>query len=150
MDQLMEVIFSPVGESGKLFSKCGKCRRYMHLIALRQPRLFCKTCDDTYSLPGNGTIKLFKELKCPLDNFELVIYSQGSKSKGYSVCPYCYNHPPYEKYEFGMSCNLCLKEDCAFSLKANFIANCDLCQEGKLVLDSTSSPHWKVKSPFLC
>lgn len=27
--------FSPVSSSGKPFSKCGKCRRYMHLIHLK-------------------------------------------------------------------------------------------------------------------
>jgi DNA topoisomerase III len=35
MDQLFEATFSPVASSGKPFSKCGKCRRYMHYINLR-------------------------------------------------------------------------------------------------------------------
>ena len=35
MDQLFEVTFSPLDSSGKPFSKCGKCRRYMHYIPLR-------------------------------------------------------------------------------------------------------------------
>lgn len=29
MDQLFEATFSPVSSSGKPFSKCGVCRRYM-------------------------------------------------------------------------------------------------------------------------
>lgn len=69
--------------------------RYIHLTP---QRLYCPTCEDTYSLPSNGTIKLYKELKCPLDKFELVYFSLGNSAtaqgKGYPLCPYCYNHPP--------------------------------------------------------
>jgi DNA topoisomerase-3 len=58
----------------------------------------CQNCEETYSLPQNGTIKLYKELKCPLDNFELVLFSLGNtataQGKSYPLCPYCYNHPP--------------------------------------------------------
>ena len=32
MDQLFEASFSPVSSSGKPFSKCGKCRRYMYVL----------------------------------------------------------------------------------------------------------------------
>ncbi len=35
MDELFEATYSPLSSSGRPFSKCGKCRRYMHLIALR-------------------------------------------------------------------------------------------------------------------
>jgi hypothetical protein len=38
--------------------------RYMKYIALKPNRLHCKTCDETYSLPLNGNIKLYKELRC--------------------------------------------------------------------------------------
>ena len=78
--------------------KCGKCSRYMRYIPLKPQRLYCATCEETYQLPQNGTIKLYKELKCPLDNFELVLFSLGNadkaQGKSYPLCPYCYNHPP--------------------------------------------------------
>lgn len=32
MDSLFEVSFSPLAESGKAHSRCGKCRRYMKYI----------------------------------------------------------------------------------------------------------------------
>ena len=54
--------------------------------------------DTQYSLPQNGTIKLYKELRCPLDQFELLLFSLGNsekaQGKSYPLCPYCYNHPP--------------------------------------------------------
>ena len=64
-------------------------------------RLHCSHCDETYTLPQNGTIKLYKELRCPLDDFELVLWSSGSRGKSYPLCPYCYNHPPFRDMKKG-------------------------------------------------
>ncbi|KAK9732423.1 Toprim domain [Popillia japonica] len=74
MDQLFEASFSPLSASGKAFSRCGKCRRYMKHIMAKPARLHCSQCDETLNLPQNGNIKLFKELKCPLDDFELLCW----------------------------------------------------------------------------
>jgi DNA topoisomerase-3 len=35
-------------------------------------------------------------LTCPLDGFELVIFSFGPGQKSYPVCPFCYNFPNLE------------------------------------------------------
>ncbi|CAG8638027.1 972_t:CDS:10, partial [Paraglomus brasilianum] len=94
MDELFEATFSVIAETGKIMSRCGKCRR--------PERLHCKTCDETYSLPQNGSIKPYKELKCPLDDFELVLFSIGSDGMGYPMCPYCYNYPPFENISKGI------------------------------------------------
>ena len=40
--------------------RCGKCRRFMKYIAARPQRLYCMHCDETFSLPQGGSIKLFK------------------------------------------------------------------------------------------
>ena len=61
--------------------RCGKCRRYMKLVSAKPSRLHCSSCDETYSLPQNGSIKLYKEIKCPLDDFELVLWTTGAKGK---------------------------------------------------------------------
>nr|BAA20009.1 topoisomerase-III [Homo sapiens] len=95
MDELMEVSFSPLAATGKPLSRCGKCHRFMKYIQAKPSRLHCSHCDETYTLPQNGTIKLYKELRCPLDDFELVLWSSGSRGKSYPLCPYCYNHPPF-------------------------------------------------------
>lgn len=57
MDTLFESSFSPIADSGKAFSRCGKCRRYMKHIQTKPPRLHCSQCDETYSLPINGTVR---------------------------------------------------------------------------------------------
>ena len=61
--------------------RCGKCRRYMKFVQAKPSRLYCSICDDTYNLPQNGNIKLYKEIKCPLDDFELVLWTTGAKGK---------------------------------------------------------------------
>ena len=70
----------------------------MRYIPLKPQRLYCQNCEETYSLPQNGTIKLYMEIRCPLDNFELVLFSLGNtltaQGKSYPLCPCCYNNPP--------------------------------------------------------
>uniref|UniRef100_A0A9L0RYI9 DNA topoisomerase n=1 Tax=Equus caballus TaxID=9796 RepID=A0A9L0RYI9_HORSE len=104
MDELMEVSFSPLAATGKPLSRCGKCHRFMKYIQAKPSRLHCSHCDETYTLPQNGTIKLYKELRCPLDDFELVLWSSGSRGKSYPLCPYCSNHPPFRDMKKGERC----------------------------------------------
>lgn len=96
MDGLFEVSFSSLADSGKVLSRCGKCRRYMKYIQTKPARLHCRNCDDTYSLPVGGNVHVYRELKCPLDDFELLAYSSGAKGKSYPLCPYCFNNPPFK------------------------------------------------------
>ena len=54
-------------------------------------------CDVSYSLPQGGTIKKYMGKTCPLDNFELVLFSTGGANGiGYPLCPYCYSNPPFQ------------------------------------------------------
>lgn len=144
MDQLFEVSFSPLSATGKAHSRCGKCRRYMKYIQAKPQRLHCSQCDETYSLPQNGTVKLFRELKCPLDEFELLCWTMGNKGKSFVFCPYCYNHPPFKDMKKGTGCNSCTHPTCPYSLNSNGICNCSNCDFGVLVLDPSSGPKWKI------
>lgn len=38
----------------------------------------------------------YMDLRCPLDDFELVLFSTGAKGRAYPVCPYCFSNPPFE------------------------------------------------------
>ncbi|CAO3611622.1 unnamed protein product [Cunninghamella echinulata] len=150
MDELFEATFSPLAATGRPLSKCGKCRRYMKFISLKPNRLHCSTCDETYALPLNGTIKLYRELTCPLDDFELVLYTTGSKGTGYPLCPFCFNHPPFEEIKKNMGCNHCLNSGCAHSMLKNKVCPCPESEnqenscKGSLILDATSAPRWKL------
>ena len=59
MDSLFEASFSPLAKTGKYLSKCGRCSHYMRYIESQPKRLYCQTCEETYSLPQGGTIKLY-------------------------------------------------------------------------------------------
>jgi DNA topoisomerase-3 len=60
MDALFEASFSPLASSGKVLSKCGRCGRFMRLIASRPSRLYCNTCEEVFAMPQGGSIKLYK------------------------------------------------------------------------------------------
>jgi len=45
MDALFQVSFSPLAESGKAHSRCGKCRRYMKYIQVGQ-----SACQSPFNL----------------------------------------------------------------------------------------------------
>ncbi|KAJ7957287.1 DNA topoisomerase [Quillaja saponaria] len=161
MDALFEAQFSSLTDSGRSLSKCGKCLRYMKYISSQPPRLYCGTCEEVYYLPQKGTIKLYKELTCPLDNFELLLFSiPGPEGRSYPLCPYCYSNPPFEGIETliradkmggsgklgkgaGMPCFLCPHPTCPHSLVAQGVCACPECS-GTLVLDPVSAPKWRL------
>ena len=62
-------------------SRCGKCRRYLKLIIAKPTRLHCATCDETLSVPQNCNVRLYKELRCPLDDYELLYCTTGTGGK---------------------------------------------------------------------
>ncbi|XP_063979754.1 DNA topoisomerase 3-beta-1 [Diachasmimorpha longicaudata] len=145
MDQLFEVSFSPLSASGKAHSRCGKCRRYMKYIQTKPSRLHCAHCNETYNLPQNGNIRIYKELKCPLDDFELLSWSTGTRGKSYTFCPYCYNNPPFRDMKKGSTgCNSCTHPSCPHGLNSNGLSSCPECEAGILVLDPSAAPKWKL------
>ena len=102
------------------------------------------TCDDTYAVPQNGTIREFQENKCPLDDFQLLVWSGGVKGKSFTFCPYCYNHPPFMEMGKGSGCNLCSHPTCHYSKNNLGVSLCMECNNGILVLDPSSNPKWKL------
>jgi len=142
VDSLFEVHFNQVNKCGSVLSRCGHCSRYLYLVNRTPVRAFCNTCDHVYKMPQHGTIKPYKTLKCPLDNFELVMVSN-KMGKSYPLCPLCYDDPPfghasaagkywelqhpiYKKYRPAVM--LCIAEHCP----------------GTLCLDVDSAPKWQM------
>lgn len=155
MDALFEASFSPLSSSGRPISKCGKCRRYMKYIGARPQRLYCPTCEDVYALPQGGSIKQYKGLACPLDGFELLLFSlAGQDGKSYPLCPLCFSYPPFEgavkvggegaSVKPGMPCTTCLHPTCKHAPSRQGVMQCPECQMGMLVLDPVSGPKWRL------
>lgn len=149
MDILFEATFSSLCSSGKAMSRCGKCRRYMKYIQTKPARLHCSQCDETYTMPQKGIVRVYRELKCPLDDFELLAWSNGAKGKSYPLCPYCYNYPPFRDMPKNSGCNSCPHPTCAHSLSSLGVSSCIECDRGVLVLDCTMSPKsWRLVCNF--
>ncbi|XP_026275086.1 DNA topoisomerase 3-beta-1 [Frankliniella occidentalis] len=144
MDNLFEVSFSPIAATGKAHSRCGKCRRYMKYIQTKPSRLHCAHCDETLNLPQNGNIRIYKELRCPLDDFELLSWSAGSKGRSYPFCPYCFNNAPFRDMKKGNGCNQCTHPSCPQGMYSLGVSSCVECESGIMVLDPSSAPKWKL------
>jgi DNA topoisomerase-3 len=146
LDALFESSFTSLAMTGKPTSRCGKCRKFMNLIDKKPVRLYCRHCDEAYSLPSGGTVRLYKELTCPLDGFELVLISHpGSGGKSYPVCPMCYNDPPFPTVDGKMNCHECPHATCKHSMASLGVCSCS--QEGckgTLCLDPESKPKWRL------
>jgi len=146
LDSLFESSFTSLAMTGKPTSRCGKCKKFMNLIDKKPVRLYCRHCDEAYQLPSGGTVRLYKELTCPLDGFELVLISHpGSGGKAYPVCPLCYNDPPFKAAGDKMNCHECPHATCRHSLAT--LGVCPCTQEGctgTLCLDPESKPKWRL------
>ncbi|VDP32946.1 unnamed protein product [Schistosoma curassoni] len=143
MDQLFEVSFTTLASSGKPLSRCGKCHRYLKFIDSRPQRLHCSICNETYTLPQNGTIRPYKTEKCPLDKFELLCYTQGGKGRNMVFCPYCFSHPPFESMPKLSGCNRCPHPTCPQSMESLGVDACPDCPYGILVLDDSNAPKYR-------
>uniref|UniRef100_A0A7E4VYT0 DNA topoisomerase n=1 Tax=Panagrellus redivivus TaxID=6233 RepID=A0A7E4VYT0_PANRE len=151
IDVLFEDSFTPLADSGKPFSRCGKCKRYMKLVASRPQRLYCPTCQETLSLPTgrDGNIRIHGEKTCPLDGFDLLYWaaSGGKLADSWSFCPYCYNNAPFEDMKSGVGCNRCTHPTCKHGMMTQSICQClNACNNGAgvLVLDPQSGPKWRL------
>eukprot|EP00933_Yihiella_yeosuensis_P022632 TRINITY_DN1779_c0_g1_i1.p1 TRINITY_DN1779_c0_g1~~TRINITY_DN1779_c0_g1_i1.p1 ORF type:complete len:858 (+),score=171.26 TRINITY_DN1779_c0_g1_i1:68-2641(+) len=142
VDQLFESIFKTLEAAGRPLSRCGVCTRYLSVVDRKPVRMFCKQCDRIFKMPQNGQMKLYKELKCPLDNFELVLVAN-KLGKSYPICPCCYDDPPFgEKEEQGKHWNL---DHPIYKKYRPAVMSCiaDNCP-GTLCLDVDSAPKWQI------
>ena len=143
MDSLFESSFTSLASTGRPLSRCGRCKKYMNLIDKKPVRLYCRHCDEAHALPWGGAVRLYKELTCPLDGFELVLISHpGTAGKSYPLCPLCYNDPPFGGAK--KNCHECPHATCKHSLAALGVCACTQPNcPGTLCLDPESRPMWK-------
>jgi len=153
MNTMFSVHFSSIADSkGISSSRCVKCLAYMKLLPLKPPRLHCPRCDDTYRLPERGQVKEYMGKRCPICDFEIMKVQFGDDVKlAYTFCPNCYNNPPdmlaIENADVaakGMACTTCLHTTCVYGYNRNYVAPCDNCATGTMLLDFTSKPKWRL------
>ena len=76
-------------------SRCGKCKRFMILYQGAESELVCSTCNAKYKMPMFGNFKVYKEIKCPVDEFELLSWHEMTGKRSFIFCPHCYNNSPF-------------------------------------------------------
>eukprot|EP00928_Gymnodinium_smaydae_P066381 TRINITY_DN493_c0_g1_i1.p1 TRINITY_DN493_c0_g1~~TRINITY_DN493_c0_g1_i1.p1 ORF type:complete len:870 (-),score=213.50 TRINITY_DN493_c0_g1_i1:206-2782(-) len=143
MDQLFQSTFQTLESAGRPISRCGDCNKYLSVVDRKPVRMFCKNCDRIYKMPQNGQIKLYKELRCPLDQFELVFVAN-KVGKSYPLCPKCYDDPPFgAKNAVGKHWEL---EHPVYQKYRPAVMSCiaDECRGGTLCLDVDSAPKWQM------
>ncbi|KAJ1613069.1 putative DNA topoisomerase III beta-1 [Cryptosporidium canis] len=144
-ESLFQLGFTNISASCGRISRCGQCKRYMTYITNILPqRIYCSFCEIYLDIPQRGTIKIYKELKCPIDDYELLLFTD-QRGKKHIFCPRCYNDPPFMDANDNMHCNLCPHQTCSFSLKSTFLMACpnQECRNGIVTLDISSQPDWR-------
>ncbi|CUV06663.1 unnamed protein product [Cryptosporidium hominis] len=144
-ESLFRLGFTNITASCSRISRCGQCKRYLTYISNILPqRLYCSFCEIYLDIPQRGTIKIYKELKCPIDDFELLLFID-QKGKKSIFCPRCYNDPPFLDAKENMLCKFCPHQTCNFSLKSTFFMACPSqgCRDGIITMDSSSTSDWR-------
>lgn len=116
------------------FSTCGQCSQPM-LFVSKFNKMKCDNCNLQLTLPMNGDVVIAGEHFCPLDNFQLLLFTSHNKVTSYTICPMCSNHAQYDQVPGKITCNLCPQADCVYSAVNNQIKECDSCKKGALVID---------------
>lgn len=89
----------------------------------------------------------YEEQYCPVDGFQLITYSTGSGMTGrsFSLCPNCYNNPPFPDMEDNCGCNKCTHTSCPHSMVNRGIIPCQDCGEGMVCMDPVSqTKKWRA------
>eukprot|EP01046_Picozoa_sp_COSAG06_P026635 COSAG06_NODE_2303_length_7118_cov_4.980339_6_plen_349_part_00 len=95
MEELFEASMGQgaAGPTQRALVKCGKTGLYLQLQPkARPPRLYNRRTEEVYRMPLGGSLKAYTGKTCPLDGFELCLYTTGGRT--YPLCPNCYNYPP--------------------------------------------------------
>jgi DNA topoisomerase-3 len=98
MDVLFGSSFSKLDDVGKAFTRCGLTRRYLQYIEGPPTRLYNRFTETVYPMPGGGILKQWSGKICAIAGcgFELCLYSVGSPTRTFPLCPHCYNNPRKE------------------------------------------------------
>ncbi|KXZ51648.1 hypothetical protein GPECTOR_11g102 [Gonium pectorale] len=115
--------------------------------------LYCNTCEEVLALPQGGTIKLYKSLVCPLDGYELLLFSlSGHDGKTFPLCPFCLRgrsrcacgHRPDSRPSGGARGRGGRGGQQGRHALLHLAPPQPRCQGGTVVLDPVSAPKWRL------
>lgn len=157
LDTLFQTVFTSMHSSGKNFSLCGRCNRYMKLIEEKQNRLFCVNCNDTFRLPS-GKFHIMNGNRCESDSFELVTWVS-TWGRPLVICPKCYSDSSSDtlfsdpQWYPGLGCtqvSTCRSSSCPWrEWHQSSIGLCALCVQQAEKTEPKNSPGVVFLSPRL-
>ncbi|KPA81303.1 putative DNA topoisomerase III [Leptomonas pyrrhocoris] len=141
-------------------SGCGSCDRRMDLVECHGERevwaVRCDGCSKSYRVP-NGRLNTLEPVtpphRCPLCGFAVLRVTNRDKQTSYTVCPYCFTHPPTAGSTSGVvpdmeataefRCFQCMA-DCplAKGLESIGITPCIACRQNELRLRASSNGYF--------
>ena len=94
-------------------SACGVCHNGMDLKVsavdhsssgnkLPSRFLFCNTCQTVLTVPKSGEFIQLEDL-CPICDYQILMVRNTETGKEHTICPYCFDNPPLEYSEGGIS-----------------------------------------------
>ena len=141
------------GESGrfpgKTFCRAPRSGHYLHLVADPTPHLVDLRSQQTWALPVGGRVKPFYERRCPLCEFELLLYTPNGRGppRSYPLCPGCYQKEARAEESPGR-CSACPHPESHPTVTELLCCACPETadQGGMLLLDPTGGPNWRLVS----
>lgn len=141
--------------SAKLLCRPAGSGHFLRLLSAPSPRLHDPRTEEVWPLPLGGAFKPYHERRCPLCDFELLLYvvssRGGAASRTYPLCPYCYSRPPLEGGHDATAAGRCSR--CPHPEHHPIVDELALCacpetagEGGKLLLDPSGGPNWRLIS----
>jgi DNA topoisomerase-3 len=114
------------------FSRCGQCGGMCDLKKTAsgnqqwsQRLLHCDSCRKSYVLPPKHSLQPHAHT-CPICQFQVLQVNNEEKNTTWTLCPYCFNHPPQQEIEdtgqsfgSGFKCFQCTRADCVLANKSD-------------------------------
>ena len=141
------------GTPPRLLCRPAHSGHYLRLLTSPTPRLHDPRTEELWALPLGGTFKAFNERRCPLCDFELLLYTPSGRGKprAYPLCPHCYNEPPLPGGHDAATPGRCSRSP--HPEGHPIVSELSVCacpetadQGGRLLLDPTGGPNWQLIS----
>uniref|UniRef100_A0A9J2Q5Q7 DNA topoisomerase n=1 Tax=Ascaris lumbricoides TaxID=6252 RepID=A0A9J2Q5Q7_ASCLU len=145
VDSLFEDSFTTLADTGKPFSRCGKCRRFMKLIATKPQRLHCPSCQGILMATAkklNAGLPLRKRAN---DRF-VMLPRTGKLQNGERICGNLLIFQETYSLPSGKDGTLSYLSICSMFRTQGLVKCPRECAGGTgiLVLDPQSAPKWRL------
>ena len=140
----------------RLLCRPARSGHYLCLLLSPTPKLHDPRTEEVWHLPLGGTFKPYNERRCPVCDFELLLYCLSGRggqqiARAFPLCPHCYNEPPFAGGHDASAPGRCSRSP--HPEEHPIVSELSLCacpetadQGGKLLLEPSGGPNWRLIS----